>query len=64
MTKNDIAGRPVKVGDKVATMFDGKSHLVVAKVVRLTRIKIGVMNPEGNYCTKFTNQVSLVESAQ
>lgn len=59
----DAFKKKLNVGDNVATTFYGNASLNLVKIVKFTRFKIGVLSPNGDYCTKFPHQVSLVEVA-
>lgn len=60
---NDVSGRLLKIGDTVATTFEGRAHLELANITSFTPMKIGVVREStGFYYTKFPRQVSLVES--
>lgn len=57
----DAFEKKLNVGDKVATTFYGNSSLDLVKIVNFTRFKVGVLSPNGDYCTKYPRQVVLVE---
>lgn len=60
-TPIDVSGKRLDVSDKVATVFSGKTRLDILTIRGFTRFKIGVIDTEGNYRTKFPYQVCLVE---